>query len=55
MGGRGGIVLLVDGLHELADDERYTLDALDLLLSSHQLALQTPTRRISPRIPCALC
>jgi hypothetical protein len=33
-------VLLVDGLHELPYHERYTLDSLDLLLCSHQFALQ---------------
>lgn len=32
-------VLLIYGLHKLADDERHTLDALDLLLSAHQLPL----------------
>ena len=40
-------VLLVDGFHELADDERYALDALDLLLGPYQLALQTPTSIVS--------
>ena len=34
--------LLVNGLHELADDERHALDALDFLLCPHELALQTP-------------
>jgi hypothetical protein len=33
-------LLLVDGLHELSDDERHTLDALDLLLCPHQLPFQ---------------
>jgi len=43
-GGGGGeeSLLLVDGLHELAYYQRYTLDALDLLLRADQLALQTP-------------
>mmetsp|Transcript_19580 Transcript_19580/g.51517 ORF Transcript_19580/g.51517 Transcript_19580/m.51517 type:complete len:217 (-) Transcript_19580:35-685(-) len=33
-------VVVVDDLEELADDERHGLDALDLLLGPHQLALQ---------------
>lgn len=32
-------ILLVDSLHELSDDQRDTLDPLDLFLSSHQLSL----------------
>lgn len=32
--------MLVDGLEELADDEGDRLDALDLLLSSEELALE---------------
>lgn len=35
-------ILLVDSLHKLADDEGHTLNSLDLFLSSHKLALQTP-------------
>jgi hypothetical protein len=35
-------LLLVDGLHKLADDQGHTLDALDLLLGADKLALQTP-------------
>jgi hypothetical protein len=31
--------LLINGLHELTDDKRYTLDALDLFLCSDQLSL----------------
>jgi hypothetical protein len=35
-------VLLIDSLHELPNDERYTLDPLDLLLCPDQLALEAP-------------
>jgi hypothetical protein len=34
--------LLIDRLHELPYHQRHTLDTLDLLLCSHELALQTP-------------
>ena len=34
-------LLLVNSLHELPYHQWYTLDALDLLLCPHQLALQT--------------
>ncbi len=37
-----GALLLVDGLHKLADDERHTLDALDLFLGTYELTLQAP-------------
>ena len=40
--GRGGNLLLVDGLHELAYHQGHTLDPLDLLLGPDELALQTP-------------
>ena len=33
-------VVVVDDLEELTDDKRHGLDALDLLLSAHELALQ---------------
>ena len=35
-------VLLVDSLHKLPNDERYTLNPLDLLLCPDQLALEAP-------------
>lgn len=34
VGGKG-CLLLIDGLHKLANDEGYALDTLDLFLSSH--------------------
>ncbi len=40
------LLLLVDGFHELAYHERYTLDALDLLLCSHELAFETSVARL---------
>lgn len=44
MEGRTGrsSLLLVDGLHELAYNKRYTLDALDLLLGADELPLEIP-------------
>ena len=39
-GARDDAVVVVDDLEELADDERHRLDALDLLLRAHELALQ---------------
>ena len=39
-----GDKLLIDGFHELPYDERDALYPLDLLLCSHQLALETPGR-----------
>lgn len=41
-------LLLVNGFHELADDQGYTLDTLDLFLGANQLALQTPAADVSP-------
>ena len=38
-----GCVLLIDCLHELADDEGDTLNPLDFFLCSYQLSLQAPT------------
>lgn len=38
---------MINGLHELTNDQRHTLDALDLLLGTYQLALQAPTPRTS--------
>ena len=35
-----GVVLLINSFHELSDDQRHTLDALDFLLCSHKLALE---------------
>lgn len=39
-GGTDDAVVLIDHLHELADNERNRLDPLDLLLSAEELALQ---------------
>lgn len=39
-GGADDSIVLVDHLHELADDERHRLDPLDLLLGAEVLALQ---------------
>ena len=41
-GWKGGGLLLVDGLHELADHEGHALDALDLLLGADELPLEVP-------------
>ena len=35
-------ILLIDSFHELPNDERYTLNPLDLLLCPDQLALEAP-------------
>ena len=40
-----GCVLLIDCLHELADNKGNTLNPLDFFLCSYQLSLQAPTSR----------
>ena len=42
-------LLLIDGFHELADNQRYALYSLDLFLGSHQLPFETPNRLLTPR------
>ena len=37
--------LLINSFHKLSDNQRHALDALYLLLCSHQLPLQAPTVR----------
>src|SRR3569833_3412530 len=44
-------LLLVDCLHELPDHQWDTLDSFDLLLRSHELALQTPTPKNKRKQP----
>ena len=36
------LLLLVNSLHELADDEGHTLNSLDFFLSADEFSLQTP-------------
>jgi hypothetical protein len=40
-------LLLINGLHELAYHQRYTLDALDLLLCSYKLPFEVPVSRVN--------
>ena len=40
-------VLLIDGLHELSDDQWDALYSFDLFLSAYQLALETSINKIS--------
>ena len=44
-------ILLIDGFHELTNDEWHTLYSLDLLLGPDKLALKTPDGNGNQRHP----
>jgi hypothetical protein len=44
------LLLLINSFHKLSNDQRHTLNALDLFLCSHQLSLQAPGG--SQHLPC---